>query len=122
MAGRKNSSAQFSGRATKYHNEPVIYDGMRFDSKKELRRYKELVILERAGWIKGLRRQVKYTLIPTQYVDGRLAERELYYKADFVYTREGEEIVEDTKGYRTPDYIIKRKMMLHKYGIRIREV
>lgn len=53
---------------------------------------------------------------------GKVVERECSYKADFVYTEGGETVVEDVKGYRTKEYIIKRKLMLHVYGIRIREI
>ena len=111
----------------KYNNRKIIVDGITFDSKKEAKRYKELKMLERAGIIHDLKRQVKYVLIPAQYErtssvyvkgnnkgkpkKGKLLERECAYYADFVYsTKSGELVVEDTKGMRTPDYIIKRKL------------
>ena len=80
-------------------------------------------MLQRAGKISNLQRQVKYTLIPSQRIDGKVVERECYYTADFVYrdTGTGKEIVEDSKGMRTKEYIIKRKLMLYKNGIRILE-
>ena len=119
----------------KYHNKKIVVDGIKFDSKKEAARYKELKTLERAGIIKNLQRQVKYVLIPAQYEPsdevyakgktkkGKLLERECAYYADFVYsTKGGELVVEDTKGIRTSDYIIKRKLMLYVHGIRIAEV
>lgn len=123
----------------KYHNKKITIDGLMFDSKKEAKRYQELKTLERAGHITDLKRQVKYVLIPAQYEPsdevyvkgkdkgkpkkGRLIERECAYYADFVYsTKSGELVVEDTKGMRTPDYIIKRKLMLYVHGIRIVEV
>ena len=123
----------------KYNNRKIIVDGITFDSKKEAKRYKELKMLERAGIIHDLKRQVKYVLIPAQYErtssvyvkgnnkgkpkKGKLLERECAYYADFVYsTKSGELVVEDTKGMRTPDYIIKRKLMLYVHGIRIAEV
>lgn len=112
----------------KYGNTKVVLDGITFDSKKEARRYKELCLKVDAGEIKGLERQKKYILIPAQYgktVNGKekCLERECSYIADFVYLDiDGNEIVEDTKGFRTPEYIIKRKLMLQKYGIRIREI
>lgn len=111
-----------------------VYDGnLVFDSKKEHRRWKELTIMENAGEISDLERQVKYVLIPAAHEPdrigprggvkrGKLIERECAYIADFVYIRNGERIVEDTKGMRTPDYIIKRKLMLRVYGIRIHEI
>lgn len=118
---------------SKYNNRKVRRDGLTFDSKKEHKRYNELLLLEQAGEIKNLRRQVKFLLIPTQrepkiigprggVKKGKLLERECAYIADFVYTENGKIVVEDTKGLRTKDYIIKRKLMLHVHNIRIREV
>lgn len=108
----------------KYRNKKTVIDGMTFDSKKEARRYSELLLLERAGAIHNLQTQVKYVLIPSQRdpVTGKVIERECAYKADFVYTENGETVIEDTKGFRTKDYIIKRKLMLQVHGIRIREI
>ena len=107
----------------KYHSKKVNIDGITFDSKKEANRYCELKILEKAGEIDCLKRQVKYELIPAQRLDGKVIERAVHYIADFVYKNKGGElIVEDTKGFRTPDYIIKRKLMLWVYNIRIREI
>lgn len=108
----------------KYRNKKTVIDGMTFDSKKEARRYSELLLLERTGAIHNLKTQVKYVLIPSQKdpVTGKVIERECAYKADFVYTENGETVVEDTKGFRTKDYIIKRKLMLQVHGIRIREI
>ena len=105
----------------KYRNKKVEIDGMTFDSKKEARRYQELLLLERAGAIQDLQTQVKYVLIPSQRIKGRVVERECAYKADFVYIENGETVVEDTKGFKTKDYIIKRKLLLYFYGIRIKE-
>jgi len=108
----------------KYHNRKTRYNGEKFDSKKEANRYAELLLLERAGKIEDLRRQVKFELIPVQRVNGKIAERAAAYIADFVYVdnETGKTVVEDTKGVRTRDYILKRKLMLYKYGIGIREV
>lgn len=106
-----------------------------FDSKKEARRFMELRYLEQCGKIRDLQRQKKYILIPAQrepdtigkrggIIKGRLIERECAYIADFVYydTEQEQTIVEDTKGIKTPEYIIKRKLMLYVHGIRIQEV
>ncbi len=106
----------------KYKNEKVYQLGMTFDSKKEAVRYRELLLLEKAGVIKNLQRQVKFELIPSQRINGKVVERACDYIADFVYEKDGEIIVEDTKGFKTKDYIIKRKLMLHTLGIRIKEV
>lgn len=123
----------------KYRNKKIVLDGIRFDSKKEGIRYRELSLLEKAGAITDLKRQVKFVLIPAQreftneiytkgpkkgcFKPGKLLEREVSYYADFVYRdRSGKLVVEDTKGMRTTDYIIKRKLMLKVYGIAIKEV
>lgn len=107
----------------KYGNKKVTHNGITFDSKKEFTRWNELRLLERAGVISNLQRQVKYTLIPAQRGEnGKVIERECSYIADFVYRQNGQIIVEDTKGMRTADYIIKRKMMLYFHRIRIKEV
>ena len=108
---------------SKYGNRKITRDGMTFDSVKEYRRYCELRLLERAGEVAELRRQVKFELLPSQRVDGKVVERPVTYIADFIYTgKDGRQVVEDTKGVRTKEYIIKRKLMLYRYGIRIREV
>lgn len=79
-------------------------------------------LLERAGTIQNLQRQVKFELIPSQRIDGKVVERPCTYIADFVYTENGKMVVEDTKGFRTTDYIIKRKLLLWVHGIRIQEI
>lgn len=114
---------------SKYHAKKVKIDGITFDSMKEARRWYELRLMEKSGAVEDLRRQVKYVLIPSQYEHsdqtgrkkGKLLERECSYIADFVYTQNGKQIVEDTKGFRTAEYKIKRKLMLYVYGIRIYE-
>ncbi|MBO5971330.1 MAG: DUF1064 domain-containing protein [Clostridia bacterium] len=127
---------QYYGRSpNKYRNQKIEVDGEVFDSKKEYRRWMELKLAESAGAIGNLQRQVRYEIIPAQrepdrrgprggVIKGKLLERAVYYTADFVY--EDLEtcrcVVEDTKGMRTKDYIIKRKLMLYRYGLRIREV
>lgn len=124
--------------SNKYGSKKVEVNGIVFDSKKEAKRYQELLLLQKAGKISGLQRQVKFILIPAQYENpysltksgrGKCIERECSYIADFAYMEpllEGGEpflmVVEDTKGFRTKDYIIKRKLMLHEHGIRIREI
>ena len=107
----------------KYHNKKVTINGETFDSKKEAARWQELLLLQRAGKISHLNRQVTYELIPSQYIDGKCVERSVKYVADFMYhDKQGNLVVEDTKGMKTPEYIIKRKLLLSVYGIRIKEV
>jgi hypothetical protein len=127
-------------KKSKYHSRKITRDGVTFDSVREYRRFCELRLLEKAGEITNLQRQVTFPLIPTQREEpcevyqrgknkgmpkqGKLIEKEVNYIADFVYTdaATGETIVEDAKGVKTKDYILKRKMMLYFHGIRIREV
>lgn len=108
----------------KYGNKKITTEDGDFDSKKEYRRWCELKLLQRAGEITNLRRQVSFVLIPVQKVDGKVVERAVKYIADFVYNEPGKLYctVEDTKGVKTKEYIIKRKLMLEKYGIQIKEV
>lgn len=109
----------------KYGAKKLIIDGETFDSRMEARRWRELRLLQRAGEIDGLQRQVKYVLIPAQKDEsGHVIERPVSYIADFVYrdARTGEQVVEDVKGAHTKEYIIKRKLLLYRYGIRIKEV
>lgn len=107
MTGNKYGAKKIKDPAT----------GFVFDSKKEFIRWCELRILERAGKISCLQRQVKYELIPKQK-----GERACTYVADFVYIdSDGNKVVEDTKGVRTDAYRIKRKLMLWIHGIRIKE-
>lgn len=109
-------------RRAKYGNsKPQTPDG-NFDSLKEYYRWLDLNLEEKAGVIEKLTRQVKFELIPTQKKDGKVVERSCSYIADFVYYRNGELVVEDTKGVKTEAYKIKRKLMLERWGIQITEV
>lgn len=125
-------------KKSKYGNKKVrLPDGTVYDSQKEFERHMDLLLMERAGLITNLQRQVKFILIPAQYVsyerhgkrglrlkDGmKCVERECAYYADFVYhdAETGKRVVEDVKGDRTEGYIIKRKLMLRIHGIRILE-
>ena len=108
----------------KYNARRTTFEGIEFDSAREARRYAELKLLEKAGEIRNLQLQVEFELVPTQRDEkGELVEQKVKYIADFVYFgKDGRVVVEDAKGYTTKDFIIKRKLMLYKYGIRIREV
>lgn len=120
---------------SKYHSQKVSIAEEIFQSKREARRWLELKNMEANGLISGLQRQKKFVLIPAQYepdtkgprggrIKGKLLEREVSYYADFVYFDEEEKdfVIEDTKGVRTPEYVIKRKLLLWLKGYRIREV
>lgn len=109
-------------RQSKYHSRKVTVDGIIFDSVKEAKRWRELSLLERAGVIQNLQRQVKIELIPSQRIGGKVVERAASYIADFVYEKDGQTVWEDTKGFKTKDYILKRKLALFMHGIRIKEV
>lgn len=122
----------------KFNAKRIYIGGETFDSKKEYNRYCELRLLERAGEISNLERQVEYELIPAQfemvwdkrkgeYRKGKCLERKCCYIADFRYSENGKTVVEDVKGYRNSGaawslYSIKRKLMLQLYGIRVVEV
>ncbi|WP_033471001.1 DUF1064 domain-containing protein [Bordetella bronchiseptica] len=109
-------------RGAKYGNRKTVLDGITFASKLEAKRYGELRMLQRAGRISDLTLQPKFELIPSQRnADGK-AERPVTYVGDFSYIEDGRRVVEDAKGMRTRDYIIKRKLMLEKHGITVREV
>ena len=117
----------------KYHNKRTTVDGITFDSLKEAKRWNELLLMLKSGAIQDLQRQVRFVLIPAQREPdtvgarggihkGKLIERECTYVADFVYKENGQTVVEDTKGFRTKDYLLKRKMLLFFHGIKIKEV
>lgn len=102
---------------TKYHNIPTAIDGIRFDSRKEANRFYQLRLMERAGEISNLRRQVEYELIPAQKTPAGRAVRPVKYVADFVYDDHGKTVVEDVKGVKTREFQLKSKLMLWRYGI-----
>lgn len=113
----------------KYGNKKVQIDGIAFDSRKEANRYCELKIMQQCGAIKDLQLQKEFELIPAQYVfvdanKRKCVERSCKYKADFYYYDNylKKWCCEDTKGFKTKDYIIKRKLMLYVHGIRIIEI
>lgn len=123
--------------SNKYNARKYIFNGVTFDSKKEAHRYSELLLLERAGEITDLKLQEKFVLIPAQRepdtigarggrIKGKVIEREVAYYADFYYVQDGKPVVEDVKGYKGGGayavFTIKRKLMLWRYGIRIKEI
>ena len=127
-----------TNKKSKYHSIATCIDGIEFDSRKEARRYQELKLLEKAGRISNLEMQVPFELVPAQYEEcnevytrgprkgerkrGACIEKAVIYRADFVYIEDGKIVAEDTKGFKTKDYIIKRKLMLWVHKIRIKEI
>lgn len=105
----------------KYRNQKIVVDNITFDSKKEAKRYQELILMQKAGLITDLKRQVPFTLVPAFNLNKK-RYRNMSYIADFTYKQNGKEIVEDTKGYRTEVYRIKKKLMAYIYKIEIKEV
>jgi hypothetical protein len=106
-----------SKRPSKYKAVPTVIDGIRFASKKEAKRYGELKMLEKAGHIQGLCLQPEYVLYAGDG-DTKLG----VYRADFEYAENGQHIVEDVKGFKTPLYRWKKKHVEAQYGIEVREV
>lgn len=127
-------------RRSKYGSHKIVYDGITFDSKDEIRRYNELLILKKAGEIHDLKYHEQFELLPAQYEtverygkngkrlkDGlKLVERAAVYTSDFSYylTATGEKIVEDVKCEKTKTeaYVLRRKLVYKIYGIKIKEV
>lgn len=109
----------WNGRS-KYHAKKTVVDGITFDSRKEADRYLVLKGMEEDGSIEGLRRQVRYELVPAFDVDGK-HYRPVYYVADFVYREDGREVVEDVKGMRTDVYRLKSKLFARRYGLSVKE-
>lgn len=130
-------------RRSKYHAKPTVVDGIRFASMKEAKRYGELKLLEKAGEIEQLKLQPRFDLcVPfsaggNAVIGSYVADFEYQtvirgetvtvhrgdgWKRDFKCGVRGERVVEDVKGYKTPVYRLKKKMVEAQYGIQIREV
>lgn len=119
-------------KRSKYGNRKVVRDGIKFDSEREAARFDELKVLQSAGNIRNLRLQVNFTLVEGyKTIEGKRI-KPMVYRADFVYERATDpdcngtvhwlREVEDAKGMKTKDYLLKKKLMQDKYGITIREV
>lgn len=125
-------------KRSKYGNKVTkTADGQKFDSLKEKNRYHILLMKQKAGIIVGLKRQVKFELLPAVYEDvevelktktkivSKCIYRATEYVADFVYEEDGEEVVEDVKAshwFQDPVYKLKKKMMYYFHNIKIREI
>lgn len=129
-------SHRYTKPKSKFHNEPVTIDGVRYDSKNEYRRWCFLKMMEQAGEISNLRYHVNFELIPAitreevvhsktkDKVVTKTVQRARYYEADFVYTvtKTGEEVVEDFKGQETDLFIFKAALFFYIYKKPIRIV
>ena len=119
-------------KRSKYGNRKVVRDGIKFDSEREAARFGELKVLRAMGKIRDLRLQANFTLVEGyKTIEGERI-KPMVYRADFTYERATEpdiagvvrwlREVEDAKGAKTKDYLLKKKLMQDKYGITIREV
>ena len=100
-------------RSSKYHSQKIKVDGLTFDSKGEAKRYQELKLLQKNRIITGLELQKRIELQPSFTYNGK-TERAINYVADFYYydNEKGTIVIEDFKGFKTPEYLIKRKMLI----------
>jgi hypothetical protein len=123
LFSQRGTTKETKPKKSKYKNIRVQYNGKWFDSKKEMRRFQQLELLQRAGKIKNLYCQVTYDLLPTTRIGGQ-TQRKTTYIADFVYwdIEKDCEVIEDAKGARTDVYKIKRKLMWEILGKEVREV
>lgn len=121
----------------KYGNSKVEYNGIKFDSKKEMQRYILLKQAEENGVISDLQLQVRFELIPAikeEYIEHlktkdkvktRTLQLPITYTCDFRYMKDGCEVIEDVKAspkMLPKEFILKEKLMFWKFGIRIRKV
>lgn len=124
-------------KGKKYNNTKVEYDGIKFDSKKEMQRYIVLKAAEDSGVISNLELQVKYELIPAvreEYIEHlktkdkvktRTLQLPITYTCDFQYLKDGVLIVEDVKAspkMLPKEFVLKEKMMFALKGIKIKKV
>ena len=105
---KNNSDVKINKKQNKYHNEKMIVDGVRYDSKKEYQRHKELILLEKANKIKNLRFHDKQDTVILQ------KDPLITYIPDFCYEEDGILIIEDLKGFQTKEYKLNQKMLISK--------
>lgn len=107
----------------KYRNRPCQIGNEKYRSQREAKRHQDLLLLEKAGRISSLRREVPFELARgVRFSSAKRATPPLRYVADFTYVKDGEYTVEDSKGMRTPLYKAKRHLMLAIHGIEVKEV
>lgn len=124
-------------KGAKYKNTKVVFDGEKFDSKKEMNRYIFLLNAQKEGLITNLTRQVKFELIPSikkqeviklktkDKVVERVVQLAITYTCDFMYYKDGEQVVEDVKpslSFLPKEFVIKEKIFRWKYGFPIKKV
>ena len=122
---------------SKYGNSKVEYQGIKFDSKREMQRYIILKDAENKGVISDLRMQVKFELIPAvkeTYIQHlktkdkectKTLQLPITYTCDFAYIKDNELVIEDVKISKSmlpKEYVLKKKMMFALKGIKIREI
>lgn len=127
-----NMAVQEVKKRRKYGNRKVVRDGIKFDSEREAERFGELKVLRAMGKIRNLRLQSNFTLVEGYTTINGERIKPMVYRADFTYERATEPDcngavywlleVEDAKGMKTKDYLLKKKLMQDKFGITIREV
>ena len=133
MAGKGfGGHRYYYGAGGRYHAKKVTSPDGVFDSQREYKRWEALKLMQSSGEIQDLKRQVKYELLPEYrepdrfgprggMIKGRVIQRSVCYIADFVYTQDGKTVVEDSKGMRTPEYKLKKKLMYDRYRIIVKE-
>lgn len=104
-------------KPSKFRNEKVVVNGRKFDSKREAERAGELELMHKLGLISDLKYQVRFEVIPKQG-----SRRAAFYVADFTFVEDGKLVVEDAKGCKTREFVLKSKLMQEKHGIYVREV
>ena len=110
---------------SKYKSKKIDYEGMTFDSKKELQHWIDLKQQEEQGIISDLKRQVEFELVPRQEHNGKFLYRPIKYTADMTYMKDGEYVVEDVKSKMTrklPEYIMKKKLLYFTHNIILKEI
>lgn len=107
---------------TKYRAKKTVIDGIKFDSKKEAKRYIVLKALEGKGEIEKLMLQPRFLLQEGFRKNGK-AYRKIEYVADFMYEQDGKLIIEDVKGIKTDVYKLKQKLFEKRYqDLTIKEI
>lgn len=108
----------------KYRNKPCTVGGEKYRSQREAKRHQDLMMLQKAGIIAGLTREVPFELAPGIKIEGEDRKRPaVRYVADFVYSevKSGRIVVEDAKGMQTPVYRLKKHLLATVHGIHVRE-